>query len=109
MAIRGGKLNRRIIIQSYTATRDGYGAEVKAWAAITNGNVRAEIKPFVGREYFDQKQINAEVSHRIKIRYLAGITPKMRILYGTRIFDIVSAPIYEERNREINMLCIERI
>jgi len=53
--------------------------------------------------------VNAEVTGKISIRYLAGITPKMRVKHGNRIFDIVSMINPEERNRELQLMVKERI
>ena len=57
------------------------------------------------RFYIRLEQRNDEF--RIIIRYLSGIVPKMRVKYGSRIFDILSVINVSERNRELQLMCRE--
>ncbi|SCY25308.1 phage head closure protein [Alkaliphilus peptidifermentans] len=102
-----GKLRHRITIQEYQATRDSFGAEVKEWVDIKT--VWASIEPLSGREYFSAKQINAEVTTKIRTRYLKGIHPKMRVLFNDRIFEILSVINVEEKKRELELMCKEEV
>jgi SPP1 family predicted phage head-tail adaptor len=52
-------------------------------------------------------QTTSEISHKIRIRYLASVTPKLRIKFGTRYFDIVSVINPDERNEYLEMMCRE--
>ena len=45
----------------------------------------------------------------IIIRYLSGIVPKMRVKFGSRIFDILSVINVKESNRELQLMCRESI
>lgn len=106
--IQAGKTNRQITIQQNTPTRDANGGLVDAWAALATR--WAAVVPLNGKEYFTGKQEASEVSHRVRIRHdpvVAAVTPKMRILCGTRIFDIESVINPREANREIVMMCRE--
>lgn len=105
--MRAGKLRHRIGIQNETATRDAYGAEVKTWK--TYKECWAEIDPPQSREFFSANQTQAEVTTRVRIRYLSGVTPNMRIKFNTRYLNINSIINPDERNKELIMMCNEWI
>jgi len=71
--------------------------------------MHASIEPISGREYFSAQTTQADVTHRINLRYVAGVKPKMRVKYGSRIFDILSVSNVDERNRELQLMCRESI
>ena len=106
--MKAARLRHQITIQQVNETKDSFGGVTESW--VTFATVRAEIKPVSGREYFANEQQNSTISHKVAIRYLVGVTAKMRILFGARIFDIVSPPInFEERNIEMVLMCREVI
>ena len=105
--MRAGTLRHKVVIQQNTPTRDSYGAEVEAWTDYAT--VWASIEPARGREFWESQQVNAEVTGKISIRYLAGITPKMRVKHGSRIFEIISVINPEERNRELQLMVKEKV
>jgi SPP1 family predicted phage head-tail adaptor len=107
MVMEIGKLRQRVTIQEYAATRDSFGAEVPAWADVAT--VWASVTPVSGKEYFASAQVNAEVSTKITMRYLAGITPKIRVVFEARTFEIISVLNFEERDIELNLMCKERV
>lgn len=100
-----GDLRHRITIQQPVESSNTFGEVEKTWQDVAT--VWASIEPLRGREYFDSQQINAEVTTRIRIRYRPGIKPKMRVVYGERIFDIQSVIDVEERHKEIHLMCKE--
>jgi len=102
-----GKLRHRVKIQAYTAGRDSFGAEEHVWMDVAT--VWASVTPVSGKEYFASAQTNTEVSTKITMRYKSGITPKMRVVLGARIFEIISALNFEERSVELNLMCKESV
>lgn len=105
--MRIGPLNKRITVETYTKTRDVYGSEVKIWAIFTT--VWASVEPLIGKEYIASKQMQAEVSHKIRVRYLAGLLPTMRIQWDGRTFTIDSILNVQERNKEIVIMASENV
>lgn len=104
--MHAGQLRHRIQIQQPDEARDDFGGQVPTWTTIAV--VWADIQPVTGREYFSAQQINAELSHKILIRFQSGIQPTQRVLYGAREFDIHAVINTGERNRELLLLCSER-
>lgn len=102
--ICAGELNKKVVLQSYTTSQDSYGAEVKTYS--DTATVWAKTTPLKGREYFQAKQINAEIELEIKIRY-RSVNPKMRIKFGARYFEILSVINVDEKNEELLLMCKE--
>jgi len=104
VVFRSGDMCHRVTIQAPVITTGEIGGEVKTWQTVAT--VPASITPTSGRERLAAAAIQSEVSHTILIRW-KGIfaDPKviatMRILYGTRIFNIHDSQNVEEGNRII--------
>ena len=104
---RVGQLRHRIKLQSPVSTPDAeYGGAVPpSWA--DEDEVWAAIEPLRGRTYFAAAQANAELTHKVTIRYRAGLLPSWRVLFGERALSIVSVINPEERNRWLELMCTE--
>ena len=105
--MRSGPLRHWVTIRTYTKSRDSYGAEVETWADFAD--TWASVEPLIGREYMAAKQVSAEVSHKIRMRYIAGLLPTMKIAWGAREFEIVSILNVQERNMEIVIMATEDV
>ncbi len=103
--MRAGNLRHRITIQQLATVSDGTGGTTTTWQ--TFATVRAAIEPFTGGEYFDSQQTTSKISTRIRLRYLAGVKPAMRVLYGSRVYNIEATINVEEKNQELQLLCTE--
>ena len=86
--MRAGRLNKYIRIEHPVESQDGYGAESISWAVFLE--CWANVKPLSGREYYLAQQIQSEISTEFSIRYVPGITTKMRVKYDNRYFNIIS-------------------
>lgn len=71
--------------------------------------VQAAIRPMSGREREKAQHLHAEVTHKISMRFLENVTPKMRILFGTRVFDIIDTLNIDERGRYLELTCQEEV
>ena len=105
--MRLGKLRHRITIEQVSETQDTDGSVIETWSSVASA--KSSIEPVSGREYFDAQTTQADVTHRIYLRYIAGVIPKMRVKYGARIFDILSVINTRERNVELQLMCRENI
>jgi SPP1 family predicted phage head-tail adaptor len=86
--MRAGELNTKILIQSKTITRGADGSEIETWATTITTRSKKETKG--SREFYSAQKINAEISALFVILYRsATITRDMRILEGTRVFEII--------------------
>jgi SPP1 family predicted phage head-tail adaptor len=105
--MRAGRLNRLITLQqeSETEPTDNLNTPVVEWQDVVR--VWASVEPLRGREYLETKNVNPELSVRVRIRYLEGVSRKMRVKYGERIFNIESVIDVEEQHREMELMCSE--
>lgn len=103
-----GRLRERLTIQQQSVTRDASGEQLIAWTEVAT--VWGQVTPGASNERFlaSAGQRVAEVTHTARIRYRAGITPKMRIVWeSTRILEILSVVDPDGRNRTTVLLCSE--
>ena len=102
-----GKLRHRVALQTESTTRDAGGGQIKAWA--TQATVWARVEPLRGFEQLQAMQHQESVTHRVTIRYRSDVipTPKGRVEFGTRLFNIKSVLNVEERGKFLVMLCEE--
>jgi len=105
--MRAGSLRNKISIQMLTSSRDSFGEEIYAWSDFKV--VNALILPISGKESFLSNQSFATVSHKIRVRYISGVVPSMRILFDSREFNIISSINIGERNKELEILAVENI
>ena len=103
--MRAGKLRCRLEIQQAIETQGATGEMAVVWS--TFATVWGSVEPLRGREFFAAKEQQAQVDTRIRIRYLAGVTPKMQVLDGTRIFLIYSVIDPESRHQEMQLMAQE--
>jgi len=68
----------------------------------------ASIVLLQGRELDKTQQIVAEVTHKIIIPYISGIDSGMLVQFGTRMFVIQAVQDIDERQFQLNLLCVER-
>ncbi len=102
-----GELDQRIIIQNYTTVRGTSGEEVKSWAPWKN--VWAEVRTSSGTENYHNPQLTAEATHKIKLRYLIGVKPIMRIDWRANVLDILFVDESRRRQGEMYLLCREAV
>lgn len=101
-----GELRHRIQFQEAALVDDGYGGQVETWSEFET--VWARVEPLSTRERMFAQKLEGNVTHKIKIRYLEGITTAMRISFKGRIFKILGPPInLDERGRWLELQCEE--
>jgi head-tail adaptor len=116
MGIKGGagKLRHLIVVQRQTGNRDTVGNETDTWTTLAQ--TWGWLEPYIGsaragKEEFVGKQLIGVTYTRVHLRWdsrLATLSPKDRIVYGTRIFDVTSVSNRDERNYELELIAKER-
>lgn len=97
--MRAGDLDQQITIQVAALSRGASGEQLETWQ--TWQTVWASVQTSGGSESFYNPQLVAMSTHKIKMRFIHGVKPTMRILWRGRILDIVH--IDESRYREGEM------
>ena len=104
--MNAGKLNKRIAIQYTGSTQDEFGAQVLTWSTLCNP--WASVEPLQGREYFSAKQTISDVDTRFVVRFsteTSAVTPKMRVVYDTKNYDIESVINIDNKDKEMQLVC----
>ena len=86
-----GQLDRRIVLQTRTTTRDAVGGKVEAWGDVATVYAMRTVDS--GRRYFGAEQENAEEIVTFRIRWRTGVVAFMRVVYADQFFEIVQKPV----------------
>lgn len=106
MAIRrAGRLRHRIHIERREIEYNSLGHESAVWKIWKS--VAAEVKTPSGRELERARQVVAETTTVITIRYLEGLQSEDRIRFGSRIINIGAAVDEDNQQRELVLFCSE--
>ena len=101
-----GTLRERVTVQQATETRNSIGESLLSYTTFEV--VWASVQGVSAREFLLAGQQQVEVSHRVKMRYLTGLTSGMRLLWRGRTLEIIS--ILEHENRSVHeLICQEAV
>ena len=101
-----GKLRERVTVQIASGATNALGETVLTWA--DSSAVWASVEGVSAREALTAGQQGTTVSHRVRLRYLPGLTQNMRFSWRSRTLEIVS--LLEHGNRsEHEAICQEQV
>lgn len=112
---RVGKMRHRALLQYKKFADDpadqynNRGRSQFTWTNVFDEHVPISIKQLYGRESEQARQLVANATHRVTMRYLAGVKRDMRLKMGDRILYIGDVDNLEESNRYLVLLCEERV
>ena len=102
--IDAGKLRERVTVQIASGSTNTLGETVLAWSNSTA--VWASVEGVSAREALVLGQQDTTITHRLRLRYLPGLTQDMRFSWRGRTLEIVS--LLEHGNRsEHEAICQE--
>jgi SPP1 family predicted phage head-tail adaptor len=100
-----GKLRERVTVQIASGTTNALGETVLTWG--DSSAVWASVEGVSAREALISGQQETTVSHRVRLRYLPGLTSQHRFSWRSRTLEIVS--LLEHGNRsEHEAICQEQ-
>jgi SPP1 family predicted phage head-tail adaptor len=104
--IDAGKLRERITVQIASGSTNALGETVLAWSNSTS--VWASVDGVTAREALTAGQQEVSITHKVRLRYLPGLTQQMRFAWRGRTLEIVS--LLEHGNRsEHEAICTENV
>ena len=103
--VKIGDLRHRITFQKERKVPDGHHGHTSLWDNVAT--VWAKVDPVSGREYYYSHQLKNAISHKITIRYRDDITEELRVVFEERIMKIESLINLEEKERFMELRCIE--
>lgn len=95
-------LRHRVAIEAPVLTPDGQGGFTKDWQYVET--VWAKMEPLSGNEALAGKQITQVASYRVTVRYRAGITPDMRLVWNEQTYNIRSIQDPDGLKRSLEMM-----
>lgn len=105
--MQSGKLRERVTLQSKTVVRDAFGSEVVTW--VISATVWADVRSTDGTEQVESSvdQVVATISHSVLIRYMAGLSPSIRVVWQGKVLQILSIVENDNRQRQLILKCNE--
>jgi SPP1 family predicted phage head-tail adaptor len=94
-----------LVLEQPVRMPDGGGGAAIAWQTVAE--LWAHVRPITGDERLAHDQVAGRLTHRVAIRYRAGVLPAMRLRQGARVYEIV-AVIETAPRRRLECLCEER-
>jgi len=108
--VKSGPMRFRIALQSASENPSAHGDPGKTWA--TDATRWCSIEPMKGREFVGGAQTDSRVTHKVRIRagdsVVDALTPHDRLLFGTRIFNIIEVINPRELDKMRIILCEEK-
>ena len=100
-----GKLRERVTVQIASGTTNTLGETVLAWS--DSSAVWASVEGVSAREALEAGQQETTITHRVRMRYLPGLTQRMRFAWRNRTLNIISLLEYGNRTEHV-AICEEQ-
>ena len=97
--IEPGKLRERVTVQVASGTTNTLGETVLSWA--NSSAVWASVEGVSAREALTAGQQETSLTHKVRLRYLPGLTQQMRFAWRSRTLNIVSLLEYGSRSEHV--------
>ena len=98
-----GTLDQRVSLERLSGGFDDLGQPIEAWSVLAT--VWAAVEPQAGREFVAGGAAQTELTTKIRIRWLAGLTSGDRVTHDGRVYDVQSVIDYRSAKREIVLMC----
>src|SRR5690606_36528234 len=89
-----------VLVPLTVEMREDWSSYARVWAAVED---------ISGREFWAAQQVQSEVTTRVRVRYLPGVEPSMRVLHAGRTLEIVAVLEPDGTRRELQLLCKELV
>jgi SPP1 family predicted phage head-tail adaptor len=104
--IRPGELNERVTVQIPAESRNNLGETTLEWDTFATR--WASVEGTSVRETLLAGQQDVAVTHRVKMRYLAGLNNRMRLVWRGRILEVISVLEHDQRSVH-ELICQESV
>jgi SPP1 family predicted phage head-tail adaptor len=107
--MQAGKLRHHVSLQKPVKTQNpSTGAVVNSWQETAK--LWAEVAPLSAREFVAAQATQSEVTTRITIRFRSDVTPKHRIVYAGKIYNIEGVLADDKSGRDyLTLPCSEGV
>lgn len=104
--IRPGDLKERVTVQASTESRNALGEATLSWSEHTTR--WASVEGVSSREALLNGKQEINITHRVRMRYVDGLTQNMRLVWRGRVLEIVSLLEHASRS-EHELICSEAV
>lgn len=108
--MRAGNLRHKVSVEQIQVSRGTTGEEIETWIPhTTSPKIWCSISRLSGQERFDifgAQEIASQI-FKFTTRYVKGITPKHRLVFDSRNFDIQQVDNVDNRSKELHLYCEE--
>ncbi len=105
--MRAGRRVNTARIDQNAPTQDAIGGQVKAWSTYC-ATWPCELEQVKGGETYRGRIVHAAAEFVAVGAHVEGVTPRMRVVLGSRTFEILAANNVRNRNRELRLDLRER-
>jgi SPP1 family predicted phage head-tail adaptor len=104
--IRPGELKERVVIQAPAENRNALGETTLSWS--TYDTRWASVEGMSAREVLLNGKQDINITHRVKMRYVAGLNQNMRLSWRGKTLEIISILEHFSRS-EHELICSETV
>jgi SPP1 family predicted phage head-tail adaptor len=105
--VRAGDMRFQVSLERRSSTQDVAGEPVDSWVVFATR--RCAIERFTGREVWTSEERHARTPTVFRLRYLEGVEPDMRLMFGTRSFNILSVVDVGELHEQLIITAEEEL
>lgn len=91
MNLSAGRMDQRVTLRAPSTSEDALGQRVAGWTDVCT--VWAQAQPLRGREFLAAGASQSEATVRFRLRYRAGVTGAMQVVWGGVAHAVVGEPI----------------
>lgn len=100
---RAGQRRSLVRIETPVKVKSDSGAATTSWVLFKQ--VYAKIKTMRTYEKQAAQAANPGANSMIRVKYIAGLLPTMRIVYNSTIYSILGINDIDERHRDVEFTC----
>jgi SPP1 family predicted phage head-tail adaptor len=100
-----GPMREKIDIQEVVETQNSFGEPVRNWVSFA-ANRWCEVDHRSGSESLSAQQTTGRVDFIFRMRFVKGVTTKMRVIFDGEEYDIEAVINIEHRNRWTELQCM---
>jgi SPP1 family predicted phage head-tail adaptor len=101
-----GQLRERVTVEQPGRTTTTLGESQITWSTFATR--WASVEGVSSREALQYGQQQIEITHKVRMRYLEGLTHEMRLQWRSRTLDVVSVLEYANRSEHV-LICQEQV
>lgn len=106
LALDPGELRHQVQLAALDTAQDGYGQPLNTWTPYRT--TMASIRLLSGQELYQGNEFTSAAQVRIRLRWTDDDTkPGDRVLFGARAFVIQICNNVLQRNRVLELTCLE--